>query len=400
MDYKKKMNKGLGILAAAAVTAMLSGTMPVCAAQTPEVDMSTDYPGITVKAGETVSFPLDFTCVGEEGCDVSLLASSLPENWSGYFKGDNKEITKIHVKPENAASAEDGAQASFSLTVPSEAADGTYELELQADAGAGNADTLTLEVTVSQEESGESAFTSEYPQQQGTSGTSFSFSANIVNNRSTNQTYSLAAEAPTGWQVTFTPSGESANVANLSVDAGGSQGMTIGVVPPEEVEKGEYTIPCTAISASDTLNLDLTVEITGTYGMEVSTPDGRLSFDAYADKDSTVTLNVTNTGNVDLSNINLTSNAPTDWEVSFSESTIDVLEAGATTAVTATVKPVENAVTGDYVVSISARNAETSANADFRVSVKTSTTWGIAAVAVIVVLICALAAIFKKYGRR
>jgi uncharacterized membrane protein len=46
------------------------------------------------------------------------------------------------------------------------------------------------------------------------------------------------------------------------------------------------------------------------------------------------------------------------------------------------------------------KNDETSASADFRVSVKTSTTWGIAAVAIIIVLIAALGAIFKKYGRR
>jgi uncharacterized membrane protein len=57
-------------------------------------------------------------------------------------------------------------------------------------------------------------------------------------------------------------------------------------------------------------------------------------------------------------------------------------------------------VTGDYVTSISVKNDETSASADFRVSVKTSTTWGIAAVAIIIVLIAALGAIFKKYGRR
>ena len=231
-------------------------------------------------------------------------------------------------------------------------------------------------------------------------GTSFSFETTIVNNRSTNQTYSLSAEAPAGWQVSFTPSGESANVASLSVDAGGSQGLTVGVVPPENVEKGEYTIPCAAVSANDTLALDLTVEVTGTYALTLSTPDGRLSFDAYENKESSVTLSVTNTGNVDLTNLNLTSSAPTDWEVSFSESTIDTLEAGATKEVTAYVTPCKNAVTGDYVTSIGISNSETSANADFRVSVKTSTTWGIAAVGVIVVLVLLLGFIFKKYGRR
>ncbi len=427
MRCKKLWNRRVGLAAAALMTAALTlGSVPVCAAGTSGagkdaepveesvdtefsgggtnangagVDMSTDYPGVTVKAGETVSFPLDFASLDGAGYDVALSVTSLPENWSGYFRGDNKEITKIHVKAADAAE-EDSTDAQFSLSVPEDAEEGSYEVELEADAGEGKTDALELEVTVSQEESGQSDFTSEYPQQQGMAGTSFSFETTIVNNRSTNQTYSLSADAPAGWQVTFTPSGESANVASLSVDAGGSQGMTVGVVPPEKVEKGEYTIPCAAVSANDTLALDLTVEVTGTYALTLSTPDGRLSFDAYENKESSVTLSVTNTGNVDLMNLNLTSSAPTDWEVSFSESTIDTLEAGATKEVTAYVTPCKNAVTGDYVTSIGISNSETSASADFRVSVKTSTTWGIAAVGVIVVLVLLLGFIFKKYGRR
>ena len=161
-----------------------------------------------------------------------------------------------------------------------------------------------------------------------------------------------------------------------------------------------YTISCAAVSANDTLAQDLTVEITGSYALTLSTPDGRLSFDAYENKEASVTLSITNTGNVDLTNLNLTSSAPTDWEVTFSESTIDTLEAGATKEVTAYVTPCENAVTGDYVTTITAGNSETSASADFRVSVKTSTTWGIAAIGVIVVLVVILGVIFKKYGRR
>ena len=60
-----------------------------------------------------------------------------------------------------------------------------------------------------------------------------------------------------------------------------------------------------------------------------------------------MTLSVTNNGNVDLTNLNLTSSAPTDWEVTFSESTIDTLEAGATKEITATIKPAQDVITGD-----------------------------------------------------
>ena len=396
--WNKRMGAGM---AAALMAAALIGTVPVYAAGTSGIDMSTDYPGITVKPGDTVSFPLDFASLDGAGYDISLTAEELPENWTGYFKGGSNQITKVHV--DGAAESELQANddlADFSLSIPAEAEEGVYEIALKADAGSGNTDTLELEVTVSQEETGDSNFTSEYPEQQGTSGTVFSFDTTIVNNRATNQSYSLSAQAPEGWQVTFTPSGESANVASLAVDAGSSQGLTVAITPPENVEKGDYTIPCTAVSANDTLTAELTVSITGTYSVELSTPDGRLSMDAYENKETAVTLSITNTGNVDLTNLNLSSSAPTDWEVRFEESTIDTLEAGATKEITAYVKPCENAITGDYVTSVSISNSETSAGADFRVSVKTSTTWGIAAVAVIVVLVAGLGYIFKKYGRR
>ena len=403
MGRVRILNRKTGAGAAAALLAMsMCLAAPVYAAEDTGlgVDMSTAYPGITVRAGETVSFPLDFLSLDGDGYDVQLSAQSLPENWTGYFKGDSSQITKVHVDGAKKNEESEGSVADFSLSVPAEAEDGVYEVELLADAGSGKTDKLQLEVTVSAEQTGGSNFTSEYPEQQGASGTSFSFDTTLVNNRGTNQSYSLSAETPEGWQATFTPSGETNAVASLSVDAGASQGLTVAITPPENVEKGDYEIPVTAVSADDTLKTTLTVSITGTYAMTLSTPDQRLSFDAYENKESAVTLSITNTGNVDLNNLNLTSSAPTDWEVRFSESTIDTLEAGATKEVTAYVKPGKNAVTGDYVTNISISNEQTSASADFRVSVKTSTTWGLAAVAVIVVLAGGLALIFKKYGRR
>jgi uncharacterized membrane protein len=166
------------------------------------------------------------------------------------------------------------------------------------------------------------------------------------------------------------------------------------------VEKGDYTIPVSAISAEDSLSEELAVSITGTYDVQLSTSDGRLSCDAYANKGTNVTLTVTNNGNVDLENLNLQSSVSTGWDVEFSESTIELLEAGASKEVTATITPSDNVITGDYVAALSISNDLTSDSAEFRVTVKTTTTWGIVAIAIIVVLVLGLAGIFKKYGRR
>lgn len=396
--FKRKL--GIGMSAA-----LLAGTlttvnvMPVMAADS--LDMSTIYPGITVKAGETVDFPLNFESLSGDSYDADLSVESIPDGWTGYFKSETSQISKIHISPsDNASSEQEDSSVSFSLTLPDDTEEGVYDVQLKADAGGQDTDTLNLEVTVDENETTQGSFSSEYPEQQGAAGTSFSFDTTIVNNAGTAQSYSLSAEAPSGWQVSFTPSGESSQVASMSVDAGSSKGLTVAITPPETIKEGEYTIPCTAISANEKLSTELKVTITGSYELEVSTPSGNLSLDAYADNEKDFTLSIKNTGNVDLNNINLTSSAPTDWDVEFDQSTIDTLEAGASVEVTAHITPDKNAITGDYVATITASNEEATADAQFRVSVKTHTSWGIFAIVVIVILLACLGFIFKKYGRR
>ncbi len=377
----------------AAVFFALSSPLRVHAAG--GLEMSTPYPGITVQAGEDVNFDLELASTAG-GLDAALSIVSLPDGWSGYFMGSDSQISRVHVP----GSGSDPATATFSLDIPEDAAEGSYLVQLQADAGGGASDILELAIDVSAESAGQGSFTSEYPEQQGSTGTSFTFDTTLVNNRGTEQSYSLSAEAPSGWQVSFTPASESSQVASITVDAGSAEGLTVNITPPENIEQGTYTIPCTAISANETLRTELVIEITGTYQVVLTTPTGNLSLDAYANAEDSFTLLVQNTGNVDLHNLNLTSSLPTGWEVRFEESTIDTLEAGGSTEITAYLTPSSDAITGDYVATLTAGNDETSADAQFRVSVKTRTTWGIAAAVIILLLIAGLWYLFKKYGRR
>ncbi|MCC8100947.1 MAG: NEW3 domain-containing protein [Clostridiales bacterium] len=362
------------------------------------IEMNTDYPGMSATAGDTLSFSLDFISADGAGHDITLTTESLPDGWEGYFKGSSTEISKVHITGNES---NDSGLVTYSLTIPDDEEDGEYEVVLLATSDTGDTDTLTLTLNVSAEVRGESSFSSEYPEQEGATGTSFSFDATLINNRTIDQTYSLSTETPSGWTVTITPSDDTSTaVASIDVDAESSQGLTITVTPPETVEKGEYTIPVTASSANETLKMELTINITGTYDISLSTSSGLLSFDAYENKESSVTLVITNNGNVDLTDVTLSSSAPTDWEVTFSESTIDTLEAGASVEVTAYVTPCEDSITGDYETDITVSTSETSDTVAFRVSVKTSSTWGFVALGIIILLVILLALIFKKFGRR
>lgn len=360
--------------------------------------LSTDYPGVTVKPGETSSFTLYLLNGSDIEMNASLSAETLPEGWEGYFRGSSSEVSSVHVFGNQTK--EDSPTLSYSLTVPEGTAEGDYKVVLEADAGSDGSSELPLTIHVTEEEAGQGNFTAEYPELQGDTSTSFSFDTTLVNNGSSSQSYSLSAKAPEGWQVTYTPSGESSQAASIPVEAGASQGITVSVTPSEKAEQGDYTINCTAVSANETLNLDLKVTIIGTYSLDLSTSTGNLNVSAYANEEAKVTLSIQNTGNVDLTNLQLSSSASTDWNVRFDETTIDTLKAGATKEVTAYIQPSEDAIIGDYVTAITISNDQTSAEADLRVSVKNHTTWGVAAILIIIILVAGLGAIIRKYGRR
>ena len=354
--------------------------------------MSTDYNGLSVQAGDTVSFNLSFTNSGA-GEEVSLSASGLPDGFDGYFQGGSHTVTKAYVA--NGVSSD---VVTYTVTIPDDTSDGTYNFTLTAEGDNGTA-SLPITLNVSEIAVSASTFTADSEEQEGTSGTSFTFSSTLTNNSLESGSYALSADAPTGWQVTFTSS-DSKQVSSVDVDAQGSATLTIGVTPATGVEAGEYNIPVYAKNGSDSVELDLKVTITGTYTLDLATEDQTLSFDAKTNKQTAVTLTLTNSGNIDLNNINLTSSAPTDWTVSFSQDTSDTLAAGATQNVTMYVTPSDAAISGDYVLSVTAKSDETSQTSQFRVTVQTQTIWGIVGLVIIAGIVVCLFFVFRKFGRR
>ena len=376
--------------------ALLLGSAPAQAAG--GLVMSTDYPGVTAKAGEEVAFPLELDSTTGASLNTALSVASLPEGWTGYFEGNGSQISRVFVKGNDAGG--ESAAATFHLTIPEDTPEGTYDVLLTGDAGSGAADTLQLQINVSAEEVAQGQFVSQYSELQGPASATFNFSATLSNNSGSEQAYSLAAQAPEGWQVTFAPSGESSQIASLTLGAGESQGLDISVTPAANVTAGEYTIPCIAASGGETLTAELKVIITGTYGLQVSTPSGNLSVDSYAGSETAVTLSITNTSSAELQNVALTSTAPDGWSVRFDSAAIDSIPAGETREVTAYITSSTDALSGDYVTQITATANETTASAEFRVAVKTQTVWGIVGAVIIVILAYAVYRIFRKYGRR
>ena len=408
---KKAVRSVCGLLAAGLLAAAV---MPMHAAADEEeaqpqqiteaeagkVTFSTDYPGVTIKPGGTSTFTLYITNTGSEETTVELSAEDLPEGWEGSFKGSSNEVSMVHVGA--CQKKEDSPSLSYSLTVPEDTKEDIYTISLNAKGGdVDESLALTVKVDAEEKKIGAGEFSTDYAQQEGDSGTKFSYTTTLTNNSGENMTYSLSAEgAPEGWTVTFTPSDTTTATSSVPVDAGASSTIKAAIVPAQNVTAGEYPITLVAACAGETLELPVTVKITGTYGLTATTPTGNLSASAYAGETKDVALSIQNTGNIDLTAVSLKAQASTDWEITFDQDTINEIPAGGSAEVTAHITPAKDAILGDYVTIITASNDAVSSDCALRISVQNHTSWGIAAVAVIAVLVLGLVLIIRRFGRR
>jgi uncharacterized membrane protein len=345
-------------------------------------------------------FTLYITNTGSEETTVELSAEDLPEGWEGSFKGSSNEVSMVHVGAYQKK--EDSPSLSYSLTVPEDTKEDIYTISLNAKGGdVDESLALTVKVDAEEKKIGAGEFSTDYAQQEGDSGTKFSYTTTLTNNSGENMTYSLSAEgAPEGWTVTFTPSDTTTATSSVPVDAGASSTIKAAIVPAQNVTAGEYPITLVAACAGETLELPVTVKITGTYSLTATTPTGNLSTSAYAGETKDVALSIQNTGNIDLTAVSLKAQASTDWEITFDQDTINEIPAGGSAEVTAHITPAKDAILGDYVTIITASNDAVSSDCALRISVQNHTSWGIAAVAVIAVLVLGLVLIIRRFGRR
>jgi uncharacterized repeat protein (TIGR01451 family) len=132
----------------------------------------------------------------------------------------------------------------------------------------------------------------------------------------------------------------------------------------------------------------------------LSGPEGRLSGDATAGKQRSFNFTLQNTGTAPAQSVKFDSTPPAGWKVTFDPKTIETIASGQNATVQVTMTPPDNAIAGDYMVDVGANGDGTSDSQSFRVTVLTSTMWGIAGLGVIGAAVIVLAAAVTRYGRR
>lgn len=242
-------------------------------------------------------------------------------------------------------------------------------------------------------------FTARLMNLEAAANTTFTYNARLTNEAKVPRVYQLSATVPPGWNIAFKAEGY--QLTSLNIDSGKTQDIIIEINPAIEAKPGKYNIPVIALTgASDSSRLDLEAVVKGTYAVTLTTPSGRLSDDVTEGNRKEIHLLVKNTGTIALDNVELSAQAPPQWEATFSPSNLKRLEPGKESEIIATLKVPGKTIAGDYVTTFTVKNANANANAVFRMTVKTSILTGWLGILIILAALGCVYYLIRKYGRR
>ncbi|MGH2513554.1 MAG: NEW3 domain-containing protein, partial [Candidatus Limnocylindrales bacterium] len=335
--------------------------------------LTTPYPAVTVQPGNTVTFTLDVSVPSPER--VNLAVSGKPDGWTADVRGGDNIVNSVYAGGVTAAAV------SLSVVVPQTATPGSTTITVTASAG-GDSRALPIVVTVLGTSGGAITLTSDFPKLSGAPSSTFTYSVTLANAGTQKQTYALSGQGPDGWTVDVHPS-SNAQALTDTIDGGGTDSLSVTAQPPSSIAAGSYPIQVTATAGAQTASTTLEADVTGTPALSVSTPNQVLNATVTAGSTGTVSLVIANTGSTVLTAVSVTASAPTGWTTTFDPTSIASIQPNATATVTATLKPSNDALAGDYDVTFTATSGSATSNVDIRTTVQTSPLWGFIGLALI-----------------
>src|SRR5215469_11388437 len=358
------------------------------------VFLTTRYPALTVKAGETTTVDLSIHNYKLPPQDLALSVPEVAQGWKATILGGGQPVGAVQVPPDSEESLQ------LRLEPPAGVGQGDYHFTVAAKAA--NQDLkLPLTVTVGQEVPAKLKLTTNFPDLRGTATTSFKYRLTVTNDSGRDATINLSADAPKNFQVTFTEAYGSQQLTSIPIEAGKSKDLDAALSLPRETPAGDYKLTLHAKTEQASADLALSLTIIGQPRLSVSGEGGRLSGDAYAGQESQLTVVIKNDGTEAARDIELSATAPEGWKTSFDPKTIPSLAAGATQNVKLTMTPSPRAIAGDYQMSVRASaTGGLSESANFRITVLTSTLWGAIGIAIIAVALLVVVFAVARFGRR
>jgi uncharacterized membrane protein len=356
------------------------------------LSISTAYPSMVVGIGETVTLNMNVHSTTSQVVNLDL--ASLPQDWTAEFRGDGRVIESVYVASDTPATVE------LRVTPPATVKAGTYNFNVAARAGS-ESTQFPLEFIVKDKAPARLSFATDYPTVRGGSDAAFDFSVNLKNEGDDDLSVNLTTDAPKELAVTFHSAGKDITNLPFDVKANSTENIQVSAQPLTSLPVGTYPIGISAQSDTANADLQLTAEVVGEPNLSVTTPDGRLSGTAYLNRTNPVKLVLRNDGNAPAEGVKLSASAPAGWTVTLNPDAVVEVPANNQVEVSADVKPSSNAISGDYIVTFNAQpNDSPSKSSDFRITVQTSTLWGIVGIALIAVAVAIVGMAVTRFGRR
>ncbi len=351
----------------------------------------TKFPAQEIAIGESDNFSLTLRA-DDTPQVVQLSVRDLPDGWTGTFKGKGRIIQAAYVEPGDDTIVE------FKVTPPKDVTAGKYHFTLVA-TGKNGTTELPLDLTIKDKLPPKLEMTTDLPTLKGTPDTTFRYNVTLKNTGDEDLTVNLVGNAPGGINLNFKLSGK--DVTSIPVPANETKRITVEAKMYPGTSAGQYPLQVTAEGGVAQASVNLMAVVTGQPKLIVTAPDGRLSADALVNKKNPIKVIVENTGSAPARNIKLTASAPAGWKVEFDPAEIELLNADKQVEVTANIEPSDQAIAGDYMVTIKAKPAESpEKSTDFRITVRTSTLWGIVGIVLIAVAVLGVGLAVARFGRR
>jgi uncharacterized membrane protein len=358
---------------------------------TAKMELITPYPSRVIGIGESVTLHLTIK-PGAVLDTVQLKMEQLPQGWTATFRGDGQIVNAVELVPGTDSSTD------LRLDPPASVQSGNYHFVVLVQ-GSNEKSELPIDLTVKEKLPPRLSLSAQLPTIQGSPSTTFRYSLTLKNEGDEDLNVNLTADTPSSLLVNFNYLGQ--EVTTLPLNANQSASISVSAQPAGELSAGSYPITIHAEGGDASASLDLSAEVTGQSQLSVTAPDGRLSDQIYTGRDTPIKVDLVNNGTSSSRGIQLSSTAPNGWTVKFDPDQIAEIAAGQQVEVTAHIVPADKAIAGDYVVTVSAKSADgTSKSADFRITVLTSTLWGIVGIALIAIAVGVVAIAVVRFGRR
>jgi len=382
-----------------ALATLLSAlAVPALAADAPKSDVKglyliTDYPAVTIQPGTTSTINLHLRNYGLAPERLALSVNGVPAGWTATLLGGGQPIAAA------MPATDDSVALDLRLDVPRDAKMGTQTLTIDADGGSNHV-ALPVQVSLAKELPAKLSVQPQLPELRGSSKSNFEYTLTVKNDSGKKLLVSLAAEAPNNFDTSFTEAYGTQQLTAIPVDAGKTKDVKLKVTPPDSVDAGDYAVKVRVAAEGASALTALKLDISGQPKLHIAGRGGLLSARATAGQQSAVPVVVANTGTAPAENVKLSATAPDGWTVTFNPETIDRIAPNQHKEVQALIKPPGKAIAGDYVTALNATTRGENGSANFRVTVTTSTVWGVAGIGIIGAALLIMVGAVARFGRR